>query len=152
MTWTWEKIISQALVNSGLVGKNQPIQAVDLDIGKDQLDLLIDDLDGEGLSLPPFDVQINFNTVAGQARYSMGPDANPPYTDPAPASRIRPETIITGTVTLPSGGVQPVQIGMAPMSFQQYQLLSIKSTQSQPYNFAINPLWPQAEVYLYPTP
>lgn len=148
--FTWRKLIEQALIESGLVGKNQPVNPVDFQIGQDLLDLMLDEWDGSPLSLPPFDTQITFNTVSAQSKYVLGPDSNPPSSDASPANTIRPEIIITGTVDL--GGGVDVPIVEYPGGFANYQLASVKGTSSQPQYYALNRLWPQAELFLYPTP
>lgn len=149
-SWTWREIVDQALTDSGLVGKNQPVKDTERQIGERLLSFLLDELDGEGIALPSYDQQIIFNTVGGQAKYLLGPDSNPPFTDASPASTFRPESIITGNATISTN--PNVDIALYEIDFPNYTNISVKSTQSQPYNYALNPTWPQAELYLYPTP
>lgn len=143
MTWTWTEIIRLALVRSGMVGLGQTPNATQSVIGEDALNLLLDEWDGEGLALPPFDASITFNTVGAQARYLLGPGSGA-------ANTIRPETIIVGTCTIASS---PATIlTMTSMAFPAYQMISVPATSGQPWNYAINPKYPQMELFLYPTP
>jgi hypothetical protein len=114
--------------------------------GRKALELLLDEWDGQGLALPNFDADITFNTVAGQAQYLLGP-----VSPSAPvANAIRPETIITVTCTIATNPVS--RVTLAEMSFPAYQQIPVPSTESQPYNYAINQTWPRMEFYLYNTP
>jgi hypothetical protein len=127
-----------------LVGRNQPIAPSDNTTAKDVLNLLLDEWDGQGLALPLFDTDIQFNTVANTARYFLGEGPE------AEVYAVRPEKIITGTVTISTGPT--VRMTMRPMDFQQYTMIAVPGTTGQPWNFAINETWPQMELYLYPTP
>lgn len=144
MTWTWTEIISRALVRSGLLGRKQipdPSMYVE---GKEELSLLLDDWDGQGLALPAFDSEIEFNTVAGQALYWLGEG---PETE---AYAVRPETIVIANCTIASNPA--VIMTMAPMDYSTYKMISVPDTQSQPWNYAVNESWPQMQLFLYPTP
>ena len=143
MIWTWAEIISDALVRSGMVGMGQVANASQAAIGKKALNLLLDEWDGEGLDLPAFDSSITFNTVAAQARYLLGDGVGS-------ANAIRPETIVTGTVTI--AGSPNTILAMAEISYPEYQIINVPATSGQPWNYAINPTFPQMEIYLYPTP
>ena len=143
MTWTWEGIISLALVRSGLLGLGQVVSAILMSDGKKALSLLLDDWDGAGLALPNFSTNINFTTEAGRAQYLLGPGSP---NDVA----VRPETIVTATCTIATNPV--TRVTMAPMSYPDYTMIPVPSTESQPYNYAVNQTFPQMQVYLYPTP
>lgn len=143
MTWTWTEIIRLALVRSGMVGLGQIPNASQSAIGMDALNLLLDEWDGEGLALPAFSYEIGFSTVAAQARYLLGAGSPTAYA-------VRPETIITATCTIASNPV--TRITMAEIPFPMYQTIPVPSTQSQPWNYAINPTYPQMEFWLYPSP
>lgn len=144
MEWTWEGIIRLALVRSGVVGLGQIPNAQQFADGKSALDLLLDEWDGNGMALPSFDANIQFNTVASQARYLLGAGASNAYA-------VRPETIVTATVNT-SGGPVATWMTMAEMPFPAYQMIPVPSTSGQPWNYAINQTWPQMELWLYPTP
>lgn len=141
MVWTWAEIIADALVRSGLVGIGQVADAQLMVQGRKSLDLLLDEWDGKGLSLPSFSTDIEFTTVAGQAQYLLGPGG---------AFTTRPESIVTVTCTIASAPV--VNITLAEMSFPAYQMIPVPSTESQPWNYAVNQTWPTMQFYLYPTP
>jgi hypothetical protein len=143
MVWTWTEIISLALVRSGLIGLGQVVSASLMTDGKKALSLLLDEWDGAGLALPNFSTDISFTTQAGRAQYLLGPGSP---NDVA----IRPETIVTGTCTIASNPI--TRVTMAPMSYPDYTMIPVPSTQSQPYNYAVNETFPQMQVYLYPTP
>jgi hypothetical protein len=142
MTWTWADIIRLALVRSGLVGVGQVATAAQLVEGEAALNLLLDEWDGDGMALPSFSTNITFDTVAGVAKYTLGPAGD---------VSTRPETIVTGTCTIAGGGLI-TKITMAPMSYPAYTMIPVPQTQSQPWNYAINETWPQMEFFLYPTP
>lgn len=144
MEWTWEEIIRLSLFDSGRVGEGQIPTADQFVIGRNRLSLLLDELDGQGMALPNFDAQIEFNTVADQARYLLGPGT--PYAYP-----VRPETIITGTVNV-SGGPVATWLTMVPIPYPDYQMIPVPSTSGQPWNYAVNETWPKMELWLYPTP
>lgn len=144
MTWTWTEVIALALVESGLVGEGQIATASQGAVGMKLLNLLLDKWDGEGLALPDFSTAITFNTVANQAQYLLGAGSGAAYA-------VRPETIITATVTISTSPVNVYQT-MVPMSFQEYQSIPVPGTTAQPWNYAINQTWPQMGLYLYPTP
>lgn len=143
MTWTWTEIIRLALVRSGMMGLGQVATASQSAIGKDALNLLLDEWDGEGLALPNFSTVVSFNTVANQARYLLGAGSGA-------ANSIRPETIITATCTIATSPI--VNMTMIEVPFPQYQMIAVPSTQSQPWNYAVNPKYPQTEFWLYPNP
>lgn len=144
MTWTWTEIIRLALVRSGMLGLGQVASASQSAIGKDALNLLLDEWDGEGLALPDFYIDLAFSTEAGRARYVLGPDGG------SPDSEVRPETIITATCTIASNPV--TRTTLTSMPFPAYMEIGVPSTESQPWNYAVNPKWPALDFYLYPTP
>lgn len=147
MTWTWTSIIELALVRAGIQGRGQVApNAQNNNYGMDSLQLLLDEWDGEGLSLPSIDLQVKFNTVSNQAKYLLGKDASG---NPG-ATSIRPEKIETAIVTISTSPV--VNITMVPMYLESYTEIPVPSTTSQPWNCAVNETWPQMEFYLYPTP
>jgi hypothetical protein len=142
MTWTWTEIISRALVRSGILGRGQIATADMYTEGRQELDLLLDQWDGDGMALPSFDASITFNTVANQAAYTLGPGGS---------NAVRPESIVSGTVNVTPGG-SAVWMTMVPISFPAYQEIPVPSTSGQPWNYAVNETWPQMGVLLYPTP
>lgn len=144
MEWTWEAIIRLALVRSGLVGLGQIPGADMFVIGRDTLCLLLDEWDGQGMALPNFDADIEFDTVAGQAQYLLGQGTPTAYA-------VRPETIITATVNVSAGPVA-TWVAMAPMPYPDYRMIPVPSTSGQPWNYAVNETWPQMELWLYPVP
>lgn len=144
MEWTWESIIRLALVRSGILGLGEIADAEQFSDGKNTLSLLLDEWDGEGMALPSFDAEIEFNTVSDQAEYRLGPGSPSAYS-------VRPETIITGTVNT-SGGPVATWMTMAKIPYPDYRMIPVPSTSGQPWNYAINELWPQMRVWLYPTP
>lgn len=146
MDWTWSQVFSLAQVQSGLLGRGQVANASLLNDSVLMASLLLDEWDGQGLALPDINTAVTFNTVAGTALYTLGKDASQ---NPGSTS-IRPETIVTATLTLVSSPVQRVQL--TDMGMTGYTLLPIPSTQSLPFNYAYNRKWPQGEFYLYPTP
>lgn len=143
MTWTWTEIINLALVRSGLIGMGQVPDASLQVTGKNALALLLDEWDGSGLALPNFSTDITFNTVAGRARYLLGPGTPTDFAT-------RPETIVTGICTISTNPT--VNTTMVPMSYPAYTMIPVPSTASQPWNYAVNQTFPQMELYLYPTP
>jgi hypothetical protein len=146
MDWTWSQVFSLAQVQSGLLGRGQVANASILNDSILMASLLLDEWDGQGLALPDINTGVTFNCTAGTAKYLLGKDA----LGVAGATSIRPETIVTATLTLVSSPVQRVQL--TDMGMAAYTLLPIPSTQSMPFNYALNRKWPQAEFYLYPTP
>lgn len=145
MTWTWTEIISLALVQSGNVGLGQIATAQQASFGMKRLNLLLDELDGEGLALPAFDSDITFDTTAGVAEYGLGPDSGS-----NPVNGVRPETIVTGTCVVSTGPTNRQQ--MVEMSYPDYTLIPVPSSPGVPWNYVINPTWPNMLVSLYPTP
>ena len=143
MVWTWAEIISDALVRSGIIGLGQTADAQLMVQGRKALELLLDEWDGEGLALPNFETALTFNTVAGQALYLLGPGTGA-------ANTIRPESVITATCTIATNPVS--RVVMSEIGFAAYQQIPVPSTESQPYNYAINETWPQMGFYLYNTP
>lgn len=147
MTWTWTEVIALALVRSGVVGLGQVATAAQANVGMNALNLLLDRWDGEGLALPDFSTAITFNTVSGRAMYRLGPT-----TPSFPADfAIRPEAIITATVTVTTSPVN-AYMTMVEIPFEEYQAIPVPGTTAQPWNYAINQTWPQMGLYLYPTP
>lgn len=144
MERTWRALIAEALVRSGLVGRSQIPTANQFKDGETTLVFLLDELDGKGYALPAMSTDVAFNTVSGTAKYFLGEG------DEAEADPIRPIFIQTATVNI--GGVSATYVPMTEISFQNYKVISIPSTQSQPFNYAINPKYPQMELYLWPTP
>ncbi len=143
MEWTWTEIISLALVQSGVLGLGQPVSASQSAYGLKRLNLLLDELDGEGLALPAFDSAIIFNTLVGQAKYLLGPGGGAAYT-------VRPEQIITGTCTITSNPI--VRNQLVPIAYADYTLIPVPSNGGQPWNYSVNQKWPQMELFLYPVP
>lgn len=141
MDWTWSKVFSLAQVRSGLLGRGQVAGAPLLADSIDMAMLCLDEWDGQGIALPDLYTTVTFNTVAGTALYHLGTGG---------AAAVRPETIVTATLTINATPAQRVQLTEIPM--QEYTLIPIPSTQSQPFHYAFNPKWPQADFYLYPTP
>jgi len=141
MDWTWSQVFSLAQVQSGLLGRGQVANGGLLTESQQMAMLILDEWDGQGLALPDLYTAITFNTVAGTSVYTLGQGG---------ASNIRPETILTATVTINTGPVQRVQL--TELSMAAYTLIPIPSTQSQPFNWTLNPKWPLADLYLYPTP
>lgn len=146
MAWTWEEILTDSLSLSGLLGQGQTVDAFMLSDAKRRASALLDELDGEGIALPVFSIDVDFVCVPTQANYVLGTGS-----DASPANAIRPETILTATVQI-EGGSQPVYMTLAPISFDDYRKISTPQNQSQPFNYALNPKWPQADLYLYPAP
>ncbi len=142
MTWTWTEIASLALVRSGWLGLGQIPTEDQQSFALKRLELLLDRLDGQGLALPSFDSAITFNTVAGQAQYTLGPSGT---------TSIRPESIITATCTITTNPV--VRNPLIYMEYETYTLLPTPLvTAGQPFNYAINQTWPQMQFFLYPCP
>lgn len=141
--WTWTEIINLALVRSGILGRGQIASASIIQDGMKALMLLLDEWDGNGMALPNFSTDITFNTVAGQAQYLLGPGTPNAYS-------VRPESIVTGTVTVSTNPIS--NVSLVEMSYPSYTLIPVPSTSGQPWNYAVNETWPQSEVYLYPTP
>ena len=147
MASTWEEIYRDSLSLSGILGQGQIIDAAMLDSAKVRAANLLDELDGEGIALPVFDIGVEFNTVPGQNKYVLGTGS-----DTSPANPVRPETIIDGEIRIQSGG-QPVYLPLTEITFPQYRKnISVPNNLSQPFNYAYNPGWPQADLYLWPTP
>ncbi len=108
---------------------------------------LLDELDGEGIALPVFSTAVEFYTVSGQNKYVLGTGS-----DASPASSIRPETIIDGEIEI-NAGSQPVYLPLTEGTFPQYRkYISVPNNPSQPWNYYLNPGWPQADLYVWPTP
>lgn len=143
MTWTWEEIFSLSLVRSGLQGRGQVANASMIGEAQKAASLLLDEWDGLGLSLPAISTNITFNTVAGQVMYLLGPGGTPAFA-------IRPEAIVTATLTISTGPV--IKITLSELDYETYTVIPIPSNQSQPFNWSMNRKWPQAEFYLYPAP
>lgn len=143
MTWTWTEVIALALVRSGWVGLGQVATASQGAFGMKVLNLLLDKWDGEGLALPNFTTSITFNTVADRAEYLLGAGTPNDFA-------VRPETIISGTVTIATGPA--VNMSMVEMPYAQYFAIPVPAITAQPWNYAINQTWPQMKLYLYPTP
>lgn len=146
MAWTWEDILTDSLSLSGILGQGQIVDSALMNNAKQRASRLLDKLDGEGIALPVFSTDVQFNTVPGQERYVLGVGA-----DPLPASIVRPETIINGQIRI-SGGAQPVYLPLTPLTFPGYRNTAVPKNQSQPIYYSLNPSWPQAELFLWPTP
>jgi hypothetical protein len=147
MASTWEEIYSDSLSLSGILGQGQIIDAATLDSAKARAKNLLDELDGEGIALPVFDIDVEFDTVPGQNKYVLGTGS-----DASPASPIRPETIVTGEIQI-QPGAQPVYLPLTEITFPQYRHnISVPNNPAQPWDYALNPKWPQADLYLWPTP
>ena len=144
---TWRTMIAEALVRSGYIGRGQTANENLFKEGEISLSFLLDELDGGGVLMPLFSV-LTFNTIANQAMYLLGTSA----VEVAGATAIRPLQIITGTVNI--GGNPPVFVPMREVypNFATYQTIAVPSTGSQPWNYSINPKFPQSELFLYPTP
>jgi hypothetical protein len=147
MAWTWEDILTDSLSLSGILGQGQIADSAMISSAKQRASRLLDKLDGKGMSLPVFSVDVSFNTVSDQERYVLGVGA-----DASPASTVRPETIINGQLRI-QGGSQPTYLPLRPMSFPDYRdKLLVPRNLSQPFFYALNPSWPQAELFLWPVP
>ncbi len=72
MTGTWLELFRNSLFRSGVLGRGQIESASLLNEAQQTAKLLLDELDGEGLSLPVVSTEINFNTVPNQAKYGLG--------------------------------------------------------------------------------
>lgn len=143
MTWTWRELIALALVRSGLVGRGQIATASQFSEGMSTADLLLDELDGKGLALPLINTEIQFNTIAGTAKYLLGPSDS---IDP----QIRPESIVSATCAITTNPT--VNCELIYMEYRDYLLIQLPSTSGQPWNYAVNETWPRMELYLFPTP
>ena len=147
MASTWEEIYTDSLSLAGVLGQGQLVDAAMLDSAKTRAKNLLDELDGEGIALPVFNVDVVFDTVSGQNRYVLGTGS-----DLNPANPIRPETIIDGEIQITPGS-QPVYLPLSEISFPQYRRnISVPNNLSQPWSYAVNPAWPQSELFLWPTP
>ena len=144
MTWTWVEVIRLALSASGVVGKGETVTAPDSQEGMDLLKLLLDEWDGIGLALPAFDIQVAFNTVANQAEYLLGAGSPNAYA-------VRPESILGVQVNI-SQSATPIWNVLSPLDFASYQQIPVPSVTSIPFNYSVNPTWPQMSLNLYPTP
>jgi hypothetical protein len=147
MAWTWEDILTDSLSLSGILGQGQIANAQMISSAKQRASRLLDKLDGKGISLPVFSIDVVFNTVSDQERYVLGVG-----TDPSPASNIRPETIINGQLQI-QGGSQPTYLPLIKKDFPNYRDdILVPRNLSQPIYYSLNPSWPQAELYLWPVP
>lgn len=147
MNWTWGKIVSLALFRSGLVGTGQVPTAAANKQGFDTLELLLDELDGEGLALPDYPTDLILTTVSNQYIYYLGKGDQPS------AIPMRPEQIISAEIQVASTDQNfPVWLPLQPLNFKSYKKIAVPSTQAQPTQWAINQKWPQSEMYLYPNP
>lgn len=147
MAWTWEEILTDSLSLSGILGEDQVVDPAMMAGAKRRASRLLDKLDGKGIALPVFSIDVLFNTVSNQERYVLGTGA-----DLSPASPVRPETILNGQLQI-QGGSQPVYLPLRKMDFPQYRdTLLVPRTLSQPIYYSLNPAWPQAELYLWPVP
>ncbi|MES2367605.1 MAG: hypothetical protein V4563_17145 [Pseudomonadota bacterium] len=147
MASTWEEIFSDSLSLAGILGQGQIIDAAMLDSAKVRAKNLLDELDGEGIALPVFSTDVEFDTVSGQNKYVLGTGS-----DTSPANAIRPETIIDGEIEI-QPGAQPVYLPLTEGTFPQYRkYISVPNNPGQPWNYYLNPGWPQADLYVWPTP
>ncbi len=147
MATTWEEIYRDSLSLSGILGEDEEINHTMLESAKVRARNLLDELDGEGIALPLFSTEVFFNTVAGQNQYVLGTGS-----DLSPANAIRPETIIDAEIRIQPGS-QPVYLPLTEITFPEYRRnILVPNTRSQPFNYAFNPKWPQADLYLWPTP
>ncbi len=147
MPSTWEEIFTDSLSLAGILGQGQIMTTPLLNDAKIRAKNLLDELDGEGIALPAFSVDIEFDTVSGQNKYVLGTGS-----DGSPASPIRPETIIDGEIQI-EPGAQPVYLPLTEGTFPQYRkYISVPNNLSQPWNYYLNPKWPQADLYVWPTP
>ncbi|HEY8994270.1 MAG TPA: hypothetical protein VIM71_06400 [Lacunisphaera sp.] len=144
MTWTWAELFSRALVRSGLLGRGQIAGADLYTEARDETDLMLDEWDGQGVALPAVETTIQFNTVSNQALYYLGEGSQ------TEAFGVRPESIITATCTITTN--PDVNAQMVEMDFREYTIIPVPSTSGVPWNYAVNPTWPQMQLYLYPTP
>lgn len=146
MVGTWEELFYNSLSQAGKLGTGQVPNAAMYAEAQAYTKLVLDELDGEGLALPVMDIDISFNTVAGQFVYVLGTGPNL-----TPDNPIRPETVLTARLEL-QGGSLPVYQILAPMAFKNYRQQQTPATQSTPFQYSINPKWPQMDFYLFPTP
>ena len=72
MAWTWEEILTDALSLSGILGEGQVVDASMLENARTRASKLLDELDGNGIALPVFSTDVEFNTVTGQTEYNLG--------------------------------------------------------------------------------
>lgn len=148
MVGTWEELFCNSLSRAGILGTGQVPNAGMYALAQSYTKSVLDELDGEGLALPVMDIDISFNTVSGQFKYVLGSNLTNPVPPDAP---VRPETVLTVRLELQAGN-QPVYQILAPMAFKNYRQQQTPATQSTPFQYAINPKWPQMDFYLYPTP
>lgn len=136
---TVRKLINSALVLSGAVNKGAD---PDPDEYEDALELFNDMLGGwstESLILP-YIASAQYQTVAGQADYSLGPNGD--------WNGFRPDKIKYawyewGGVTYP----------MTQLEYEQYGDIAVKSVSStNPQGFMYNASYPLAYIVLYPVP
>ncbi len=147
MDWTWDEIYRESLFRSGVKGDDQVVDASMLAKARRTASTVLDMLDGEGIALPLFDTDIEFPTVPGQNKYVLGTGS-----DTSPASPIRPETIVDGEIQIQPGS-QPVYLPLTEITFPQYRHnISVPNNLAQPWNYALNPKYPQSDLYLWPTP
>ena len=147
MARTWDEVYRESLFRSGVKGDDQTVDASMLAKARRTALTVLDELDGEGIALPLFSVDIEFNTVSNQERYVLGTG-----TDGSPASAIRPEQIINAQIRI-LGTDQPVYLPLSYLNFADYRnLILVPRNQSQPMQYSWNPKWPQGELYLWPVP
>ncbi len=147
MASTWEEIFTDSLSLAGILGQGQIANAAVMNDAKIRAKNLLDELDGEGIALPVFDLDVEFNTVSGQSKYVLGTGS-----DLSPANPVRPETILDGEIRI-TGGDQPVFLPLTEITIPQYRRnISVPNNLGQPWNYAFNPAWPQADLYLWPVP
>ncbi len=146
MAWTWDEVYRESLFRSGLKGDDQVVDDSMLAKARRTALTVLDMLDGEGVALPVFSIDVEFICTPNQEKYVLGTGA-----DTSPASSIRPETILTAQVQIATGS-QPVYMPLGPLRFTDYRNISVPKTVSQPFQYSVDPSWPQADLYLYPTP
>jgi hypothetical protein len=146
MQWTWDEVYRESLFRSGVKGEDQDVDPSMLAKARRTALTVLDKLDGEGISLPVFSLDVEFICVPNQEKYVLGTGS-----DASPASPYRPETIITAQVQI-AQGAQPVYMPLGPLDFRDYRNISVPKTVSQPFQYSVDPKWPQADLYLYPTP
>jgi hypothetical protein len=146
MQWTWDEVYRESLFRAGIKGDDQDVDPSMLAKARRTALTVLDKLDGEGIALPVFSLDIEFVCTPNQEKYVLGTGA-----DASPASPYRPETIVTAQVQIASGA-QPVYMPLGPLDFRDYRNISVPKTISQPFQYSVDPKWPQADLYLYPTP
>ena len=122
------------------VASGEPLDADEAMDAMQALNTLKGEWNSQGCTIYA-NVTENFPVAAGVAAYTMGPGGD--------WDTDRPEQIMDNAFVRDSGGTD---YDVTRIGEDQYNGYSVKSTSSRPSSMYLDPTWPLATLYFYPTP